>query len=313
MCYVSRMSHTAPFQYCVSALAAAAVAAFTAFWLAGVGAAADFQWLYAGAQQWRVGVDPYSSLGDWLPASWAITETPLFYPFPAVLVALPFSLLSSVVAGVLWSALSAGLLAYGLLSTGEPWRLLALVSVPALVTFGNVQWSALLLASVYLPVIGWVVVCKPSAGLAAFVHSPRWSAVVAGASVVVLSLVLFPRWPLGWLANLSRSEHTAPAAYGMPGLMLLSLVAWRRPAGRMFAAWSLVPGMVFFYDALLLYAVPRSWRQMYLLVACSWVAAVLVPVSAGVNPRAAAMQYEYWLIYVPALAMLLFNWWRHEA
>lgn len=268
--------------------------------------ARDFTWLYAAALQVRAGVNPYLDLGSVIPAAWENARTtPLFYPLPAVLIALPFSFLPVELAGVVFSMLSAFLLAWALTEDGKYWRLWAFCSAPALVAFGNVQWSPLLLASVYLWWLGPIVICKPSLGLAAWVARPRFGSLWIGSALVILSLLVLPSWPIDWLHNLAKSEHVSPMLYAIPGLLALSFWAsWHTSSGRFYFVWSLVPQMAFFYDGLLLWLIPATKRQMWFLCACSWFAFFNMP-GVGGNPTFAARLVEYWLIYLPALSLLL--------
>jgi hypothetical protein len=266
----------------------------------------DFQWPYAAAVQLRRGINPYYDLGGMIPVDFFTGTDPLFYPLPAVLVALPFSYLPAELAGTVFSGLSAFLLAWALTHDGRYWRLVAFTSAPAIIAFGNVQWSPLVYASIYLWWLSPVIVCKPSIGAAAFAARPRWFALTVGLLVAVVSLVVLPTWPIDWLRNLQDTHHPIPLLWGAPGLLLLSLLAWRRPAGRLFAVWSFVPQVVFFYDALVLWFVAKSWQQMALLSGLSWVALILWSDSGGVMSKY-ERPLEYVYVCLPALGILLWN------
>lgn len=266
----------------------------------------DFQWPYAAAVQLRYGVNPYYDLGGMIPSDFYTGTDPLFYPLPAVLLALPLSYLPATLAGTLFSGVSAFLLAWGVTSSGEWWRLLVFTSPVAWIAFGNVQWSPLLLASVYLWWLSPLAICKPSIGFSAFVAAPRWFALAVAGGVLGISLLVLPSWPLDWFHNLRSTHHPMPMLYGWPFLLALSVWFARRRDGRVFFAWSLAPGMVFFYDTLLLYVIPRSWRQMLLLSGLAWLA-VLAWGDLGDVRRGAERPLEYLLMTLPALGLVVFN------
>jgi hypothetical protein len=95
-------------------------------------------------------------------------------------------------------------------------------------------------------------------------------------------------------------------------VLLSALVAWRRPEGRLFAAMALVPQNLFYYDQLALWLVPRTLRQSLLLSIYSFVVYLTwwrVVARGDTDYMRQAVPYAY-ALYFPALAILLWNWWR---
>jgi hypothetical protein len=94
--------------------------------------------------------------------------------------------------------------------------------------------------------------------------------------------------------------------------LLLALLRWRTPEGRLVAALACVPQTVGFYETVPLFLVARTRYQGYLLAALSYVAAFS---SVLVFPRAPGMTLEAvldrrWPLlllfsYIPALILLL--------
>lgn len=111
--------------------------------------AADFMWPYRAAQVLRDGDNPYRVALPDLPYD---PDAPLYYPLPAVLMALPFSYLPPVVAGATFIGISAALLAWALQREGR-WRLWMFVGAPWWWAIAANHWSLLMTAALLLPVL----------------------------------------------------------------------------------------------------------------------------------------------------------------
>jgi hypothetical protein len=129
---------------------------------------------------------------------------------------------------------------------------------------------------------------------------------------VVLSLLLSPDWPARWLAVARHGPHLPLVARPGGALLLLGLLRWRRSEGRLLAALSLVPQISMAYELLPLLLIPRTVREMALLVVLSQVAFAVAVSLPGLDQahdlaRALAKQWPVWLVgvYLPALALAL--------
>ncbi len=69
----------------------------------------DFDQLWHAARSLLNGDNPYATVGPGRPFQW---DWPLFYPLPAVLLAVPFTVLPVAVARVAFSTLAAGVLGW---------------------------------------------------------------------------------------------------------------------------------------------------------------------------------------------------------
>ena len=239
------------------------------------------------------------------------------YPFTASVVLSPFLLIPPALWAPVFMGLTTGLLAFGIMTRGRPWQLLALLSPCFMTAMHSVQWSPALAAGLLLPFLLPLVVVKPQIGLA-LTFCGRWrpATIALAAGIVVLSIVLFPSWPLAWLSegNLDLYAGSAPITI-LPGVVLLT-AGWlfRTRRGRLLLLMSLVRQR-YYYDQFLLFLIPRTARQMTVLLGTSWIgwfaAKILHP-----DDLAAGVQYEdVWVLvimtlYLPALGIVWFNYWN---
>jgi hypothetical protein len=230
--------------------------------------ASDFQWPLRAAQALLGGEDPYEVI---VPSGPYPFHMHFYYPLPAALVALPFAGLDPYVAGALFFGIASGVMAFAL-ADGPRWRFLMFAS-PSFMVAGQVaQWSPLFVAAALMPALQALAVCKPNLGLAAFLYRPTRTGVLAAAGFLAVSLVVFPTWPLSWISTTlaNPAEHPTPLMV-LPGfVLLLSLLAWRSPEGRLLAVMSILPQSIFWYDQLVLFLIPRTARQMIGFTIASW-------------------------------------------
>lgn len=239
-------------------------ATFVAFRFAGRPAdTGDFDLAYTSARMLRAGLDPYLRIGPHAPVADAVGSRYLFpmaYPLPAVLIALPFSLLPLVAARAAFGALGGGLLAYALAARGRGAGLAVFLSAPYLHALGAVQWSPLLTAAALLPGVGFLLAAKPTTGAALFGARPTRATVLGGLAVAALSLAALPAWPLEWWHAARALTHLRAPVTVLPvgPLALLALLRWRRPEARLVALLACVPQTLAPYDLVPLFLVPRT-------------------------------------------------------
>ena len=271
-------------------------------WLAG-----DFTWPWRAAGYLLAGQNPYPAIQ---PAGPYPFQSAFYYPLPAALAALPFARLPAGLAAGLFFGLSSALMAYGLSRDG--WGgLAAFLSAPYWVAGAVAQWSPLLLAACLLPGLEWLLACKPNLGVAGFLYRPSWRGLALIAGFLGVSWLVLPAWPLDWLATLRGLEGHPPPFLILPfgPLLLLGFLHWRQPEGRLFLALSLLPQLLFFYDQLLLWLLPRSLRSGLALSALSWAAYFAWRLSSLDAGHETILRqpdpFILALIYLPALALLL--------
>ena len=129
------------------------------------------------------------------------------------------------------------------------------------------------------------------------------AALFAGAT-----LLLVPTWPLDWREALQAApRYKGPLFRGATGLiLLLAAVRWRQREGRLFLAMAAVPQLSLFYDQLPLWLIPQTFWRSVLLSAASWIAWwQWYPSRELQSSVAVAAPWVFWLIYIPALVILL--------
>src|SRR5437899_5670709 len=146
--------------------------------------AADFTWAIRAAQHLLAGKNPY--------------DTPLQqYPLTAALFGLPFVWLRPEVAAAAFYGLSSALMAFGLSRHGFH-RLLVFLAYPYWAGILTAQWSPLILASAFFPLLLPVTMAKPQIGLPVAVTHLTRRGVVACLVVLLATLLWMPRWPVWW-------------------------------------------------------------------------------------------------------------------
>ena len=233
----------------------------------------DFSQLSLGARALALEMNPYTTVIT--PAG-----MPLVYPLPAVLLALPLAWLPTVWADSLWAAFGVGVLAYAHARSGRIERpaVLAFCSAAIAQCVLTGQWSALLLGAMLLSADtawGGLLTCTPTTAIWLFITRPSWRAMHWIGTALALSVMVRPMWPLEWWAatRVVMSYAVVPAVLPFGFIVVLVCASrWRRPEARLLLLMMMVPHTTFIYETLpLLYLVPTTWRQGWLLCASSWV------------------------------------------
>jgi hypothetical protein len=261
----------------------------------------DFDAIWTAARALRAGADPYAAIQS-PPWPWDLQ-----YPLPAVLVALPFSLVPLELARAAFTGLSLALLAYAM-SARAWWPLIGLAGGQTFVALQSVQWTPLLAASILLPVLRFLWCVKPTSATPLFAARPDWRPVAGGVVLLGLAFAVWPGWFDSWLAAARAAPHR-PAVFRMGGvLLLLSLLRWRLPEGRQLAALAFMPLSPHLYEAVPLLLVARTRRQMLSLAVCGTVglaAGAVLPHSVGPDHGPIPWMVVLLTAYLPALAVVL--------
>ena len=295
-----------------SLIAALALGVAFAFFVAAVPVfehKTDLAPLYWSARALLDGANPYSAVGP--QGTYYQLAWPQVYPLPAILLVLPFVALPHTLAVVLFSGVSAALLAYAVARDGYR-RLPLFLSTSLVVATMLGQWSPLLTAAALMPTMGFLLVAKPTIGLALFLYRPSVRAAVGVALLVGVSLAVMPTWPLEWLERIrTHSERMIPPVTTFVGpLLLLGITRWKRPEARLFLALTFIPQTLTEYELLPLFLIAATLPEALVLAALTWLSfqlqlATLEPgVSFHVRHLLMA-DMNVGLVYVAALIMLL--------
>lgn len=265
--------------------------------------AKDFSYPWRAARALLDGHDPYQVIQ-------AVGAYPfnakLFYPLPAAIAVMPLAPLPPAAAGALFMGISSALLALGLLRE-RPHQLWVFASAPFWHAAVLGQWSPLLTAAALFPLLQALGAAKPTIGLVAWLHRPSRAGIIGGAVLVAISLAILPAWPREWLAAAATTgKYRGPATTFAGAFLLLGLLRWRRPEGRLLVGLALVPQLPVFYDTLPLWLIPSTWKRAVLLTACSWIGYLRwFPSAASPQQNEIAIPLALATIWLPALLLVL--------
>jgi hypothetical protein len=167
--------------------------------------ASDLAQLCAGAGALLHHQNPYEAVGPGRTFNWPY---PLLYPMTAILALVPLALLPLRWVDPIFVGVGFGLFAYGITMRRlvTP-ALIALVSLAALMTLQTSQWSLLLTGAALVPGFGWLLIAKPTIGLALFAAFPRWKTAIGCSALLILSVIIWPTWVSDWPATFSSAPH----------------------------------------------------------------------------------------------------------
>lgn len=258
----------------VVGLVAASMHYFRPSWNGGL---SDFSGIWYGSDMLLHGQNPYALIG---PGRHVDLPSYMYYPAPALVAVIPFTVLSVESAGAAFIFISSALLAYGITSDGW-YGLPVIASIPFMNAARLGQWSILLTAGLFLPWVAFLSAAKPQTALPVLAGaSSRRTMFFAITGVVVLSaaaFILFPGWIPAWLSQLSTSEDFKPPLFSVGGAFIaLVLLRWKRPEAWIVFTSACVPQTWYPYNALILLTVAWTYREacvLSLLSSVAWLAA----------------------------------------
>jgi len=261
----------------------------------------DIDQLWVAANALRTNQDPYAFVAAHFPF-------PLYYPGPAIIVALPLSLMPLPVARTMFAGVGAALLTFAVTGRGW-WMLWLLMSDTLREALLSVQWSPYLTAAALLPWLGAMLPAKPTIGVAVGASYPSRRLVVSASLMLAISLVVIPGWvPSWWSAIHHGAAHIrAPITRPFGWLLLLALLRWRRPEARLLACLACVPQTSVLYETLPLFLIAQTRIEVVVLAILSYVPNAF---DSDQFPSLADRLTALWpwllvCAYLPALAMVL--------
>jgi hypothetical protein len=234
-------------------------------------------------------------------------------PFTTSIIIAPLLLIPDRWISPFFSALSAGLLAYGILRKREYWRLLVFFSFPFIAAVFDTQWSPLFASALYLPFLLPVAIAKPQLGLALAVAG-HWKkeTVFFTLGIFILSVILYPSWFPDYIKMGALQSYLGwiPVLVFGGIVLLLAVLHWRKSQGRLLLAMSIIPQRLW-YDPFLTLFVSRNVREQIILIVGSWIAVILSK-SLGWITNFSDQDYraEFLVVlflYIPSLIMVLMN------
>lgn len=259
--------------------------------------AGDFNWAVWAAQDLLAHRNPY--------------KRPMqLYPLTCSLFGLPFVWMRAENAGATFYGISSGLMAFGLSRDGFR-RLYVFFSYPYWAGLITAQWTPVIVASTFLPFLLPATLAKPQIGLPVLLTKSTWRGLLATAMVVVLSFAILPRWPWLWIGNFHLYARFIPLLVFPGPLLVLALLRWRSRDARLLFLMAAMPQR-WFYDQLILYVIPKSWREMSTTVFLSWAVGIWrwyhVP-----NSFTQVGRWSVLFFYLPMLAVVLMRDSRTQA
>lgn len=251
--------------------------------------AGDFVWAIHMAQHRLAGQNPYD-------------EPMQLYPFTAAIFGLPFVRLSPEVAAGAFYGISSSLLAFGLTRDGYQ-RLFVFLAYPYWIGMLYVQWSPLIAASAFFPLLLPATMAKPQVGIPVFLSRLSLRGLVACLCVAAATLIVMPRWPILWRNEFGNYPHFF-AILVIPGpILLLALIRYRDRDAHLLLLNACMPQR-WFFDTFTLWLIPKSRREILATVFFSWWCGIWrwyhVPHSANEVGRWIVL-----FIYLPMLVALL--------
>jgi hypothetical protein len=288
------------------AVAAAALGVTLSIKASQLHASSDLHPLLAAARDLVAVRDPYTHVGPGMAFPW---PWPLYYPLPTVILVLPLTAFSAMVARALFVGLSCALMGAALGKTrAYTWPML--LSGAFLNAIVRTQWTPLLTAALVVPSLGFVYAAIPNVGLALWSARPSRKAVIGALILVGLSLVWRPTWPVSWRRAGRLAPHLTPAIlYPWGWLVSRAALKWRRPEARLLLFFALVPQTMAEYAVLPLFVVTRNVREAAFLtlgtIGVTYYVHAIAPATTDAGYIAAAGRAATLVCFLPCLVMVL--------
>lgn len=251
--------------------------------------AADFRWAIRAAQHMLAGENPYTTPFEQ-------------YPLTAAIFALPFVSVSPELAAALFYGGSSGLLAFGLTRHGYT-RLFVFLAFPFWAGILAAQWAPLIMAAAFFPLVLPATLAKPQVGLPVALTHLSKRGVLACVGLILLTVIVMPRWPWLWLGQLGHYEHFIPLLVFPGPLLVLALLRYKdKDAWLLFLA-AIMPQR-WFFDTLTLWLIPKSRRELVWTAGLSWGAGIWRWYHSP-NSFAEVGMWTVIFIYLPMLVILL--------
>ena len=223
----------------------------------------DFDFLYQAAARLLQGENPYPPGTRWFP-----------YPLPAVLLAVPFTVIPLSLARPIFDVLVGAAFVYALWKHRGVYAMLAVASGAFLFAMWHGQTTPLMVAAALVPALGFLLAVRPNTATALWIARPSLRTLLAASLVLALSLVVRPSWPWDWWLALPP-DHSAlmpPLLRPFGFLLLVAALQWRVPEGRLLLAIAFIPQTTLPYELIPLALIPANRGEMGIYVLGTWIA-----------------------------------------
>jgi hypothetical protein len=230
---------------------------------------------------------------------------------------LPFTWMPIAVGMPIFVGLSIGLFTFAV-TRDSYWRISALLSAPIVYSILGAQVVPLVVAAMLLPWLHWLVPMKFTLGAAgaAYTSSQRSLTryVVSAAVPLLVSIAIWPWWPLAWyreLTDVADRYYDVPIMVLGGVLVLFAALRWRRPEARLLLVMACLPQTMYNYDQLPLVLIPATRVEMLAFALLTHIPRMANVALYGdaVGDRAQLFRHLGPLIvacyYLPALVMVL--------
>jgi len=254
----------------------------------GIGAG-DFTWAINAARDLLARRNPYD-------------DSKQLYPLPAALFGLPFVLMRPEIAAGFFYGASSACLAFFLTRTGYRY-LLIFLAYPYWAGVLTAQWIPLIMAGTFCWWLAPAWMAKPQIGLPAAFTSLSKKNFAFCLIVAVASFVVMPSWIPLWIGHIGRYSRFIPLLV-LPGpLLAIALLRFRDVDARLLFISACMPQR-WFYDAFILWLIPKTRRQIIFTAGLSWIPGIW----RWYHPPHSFTQVGRWMVmwmYLPMLAVVL--------
>jgi hypothetical protein len=226
------------------------------------------------------------------------------YPLPAAFAGFPFLPLKPEIAAGIFYGTSSALLAFGLTRSGYE-RLLIFLAYPFWAALLTAQWLPLLMAGSFFPLLLPATLAKPQIGLPVLLTHPTKRGIIVCVLIFLASIAFMPTWPKYWFLQLHQYNHFFPILIFPGWLLVLALLQYRDRDSWLLFLMACTPQR-WFYDAFVLWLIPKSRREILVTVLISWGAGIW----RWYRTPYTYSQVGFWMVLFLYLPMLCVVLWR---
>jgi hypothetical protein len=265
--------------------------------------ASDFKNILVPARDWLAGKDIY------LPYKLNLDPLSVPYPFTAYLISVPFTWLPNRIAAGVFTAIGSGILAWLILHNKANRYCLLFLSWPFVNNLLYSQFAPYITSLFFTPNLLFLLFIKPQLALPfVAIQRPSRTGILLAGLLLIVSLVLYPMWPLDWLKNLHLQNYIGfPPLFILPlgPLILLALIRYRDKRAWLLVLLAAMPQRMV-YDQLGVLLVAENLKQQIFLILCSWIS---LPALLYYNGwKNMPWGWQTWILiesYLPALIVVL--------